>query len=420
MARKQGNRGNGKTGPCAIALVAGATLLAGCAAGVTPENREPALQGASYQAQLRGPQGASQHFDATAIAQNRTRCTDLTHTHTTGAELTAKTGPHLTSPDTRVLLSQGDLVEVLVEDDESFSGTVEVSGAGTIQLPHLQPVAASGKTPDQVAEVLTAALLRAQIYASRPKVTVRLLDAAGARVFVSGAVFVPGAIRIGGMNANDRDAVRQAAAGATANGRRLSEALQNAGGIRPDADLSAIIIERDGRQTVVDARAAVRGAPFDDPILLAGDHVTVQSRRCFQEHLVAPSPVTPPGVKVFMSNLTQPAASNASSAIGKDARELRYGTRLLQAAVGMNCAGGTRSVTADRSVLLITRNPLSGESIVIERRIEQLLRNADRDDFNPYLMPEDALVCYDSAVSNALEIVRGIGSAAGSAALLIP
>jgi hypothetical protein len=54
---------------------------------------------------------------------------------------------------------------------------------------------------------------------------------------------------------------------------------------------------------------------------------------------------------------------------------------------------------------------------VIERDIEDLLRRADRDDYDPYLLPGDALACYDSTVTNIAEIGRIFG-VLGAATLL--
>jgi hypothetical protein len=59
----------------------------------------------------------------------------------------------------------------------------------------------------------------------------------------------------------------------------------------------------------------------------------------------------------------------------------------------------------------VSRNPVTGVSVVIERNIENLLRRADRDDYDPYLLPGDALACYDSTVTNLAEIGRVLGIA---------
>jgi hypothetical protein len=81
----------------------------------------------------------------------------------------------------------------------------------------------------------------------------------------------------------------------------------------------------------------------------------------------------------------------------------------MQAVIDANCVGGPRSTSADRSSVLFSRNPINGLSVVIERDIEDLLRRADRDDYDPYLLPGDALACYDSTITNIAEIGRVIG-----------
>ena len=211
--------------------------------------------------------------------------------------------------------------------------------------------------------------------------------------------------------------MRQAALGASTEGRNLSAALRAVGGVRPDADISAIEVRRGGALYRLDMRGVFEGQNAVDIMLLTGDEIRVPSRQCFQEDLMRPSPISPPGVSLFLSNLTQPASSNASSAIGQTVREVPYGTRYLQAVIDANCVGGPRSTSADRSSVLFTRNPVTGVSAVVERDIEDLLRRADRDDYDPYLLPGDALACYDSTVTNMVEIGRVFG-VLGAAALL--
>lgn len=112
-----------------------------------------------------------------------------------------------------------------------------------------------------------------------------------------------------------------------------------------------------------------------------------------------------------MSNLTRPAASNANSAIGRDATSLPYGTRFLQGLVSANCVGGIQVTNAGRWGVLISRNPVTGESEVIARSVEGLVRRADRDDFNPVLLPGDAIACYDSHVTNARDVISALSEA---------
>jgi hypothetical protein len=124
--------------------------------------------------------------------------------------------------------------------------------------------------------------------------------------------------------------------------------------------------------------------------------------------LARPSRITPPGIRVFMSNLTRPATSNATSAINEYSTKLPYGTRFLQGLVSANCVGGIQATNARRWAVLISRNPITGESEVVARSVEDLVRRADRDDFNPVLLPNDAIACYDSHVTNVRDVIATV------------
>ena len=134
----------------------------------------------------------------------------------------------------------------------------------------------------------------------------------------------------------------------------------------------------------------------------------VPTSGCFQPHLVRPSQITPKGFRVFMSNLIAPAFDNASAAVGRFSSSLPYGSRLLQAAISANCVGGTQLTNAPRKVVLASNNPLTREMQVIERSVEELMRYANRDDINPYMMPGDAIACYDSDITNIRDAARGL------------
>ena len=72
-------------------------------------------------------------------------------------------------------------------------------------------------------------------------------------------------------------------------------------------------------------------------------------------------------------------------------------------------------MSSDRRAVLISRNPINGQSIVVERDIEKLVRNANRDTLNPYLMPGDAIACYDSRWTNFREAVGLVTDAVNTA-----
>ena len=392
-------------------------FLGGCAAYDVPNNLEPVSVGDGYQAQYREIDVTRRNADYLRSATiNASKCLPLR-----GSIESQQQGGKGAGLDAVVLkgerLTRNDLVDIRVGEDETFNGAYVISRDGTLKLPFLRPIPAQGRTTNDIEDDIARQLLNDEFYADRPRISVRVADFASVIVGVSGAVFEPHSVEIGGVSGDRADGRRQDALGASSEGRNLSAALRAAGGVRPDADISAVQVRRGATVYTLDMRGVFEGQNVVDIMLLTGDEIDVPSRQCFQEDLMRPSPISPPGVSLFLSNLTQPATDNASSAIGRSVREVPYGTRYIQAVIDSNCVGGARGSSADRSAVLFSRNPVTGVSVVIERDIENLLRRADRDDFDPYLLPGDALACYDSAITNVTEISRVIG-VIGAAALI--
>ena len=48
---------------------------------------------------------------------------------------------------------------------------------------------------------------------------------------------------------------------------------------------------------------------------------------------------------------------------------------------------------------------------LLDRSIEDILRRADRDEYNPYILPEDSMACYDSSVVSLKNLAAAIGIA---------
>lgn len=399
-----------------IQLVAAMSILASCASHPVPENRENENQGEAYQARYRAPSG---NVEVTRSAyMDSLKCTDHKGGLSDASSLSKLSGgtASVTGSGAEVL-SIGDLVEIFVEEDETLSGSYVIGEDGKIRVPFVTPIPAAGRSPRDVETSLTRVLVAEELYTNEPRVSVILKDYAAATVFVSGAVFEPRQVIVGGSDAQTRDPARQQALGAATNGRRLSTALRNAGGVRPDADLSRVMLIRGGTRTRYDVRNAIRGGGFNDPVLISGDKIEVPSRQCFQDDLVVPSSITPPGVRVFLSNLAETALHN-SAAASEDGRDMRYGTRFLQAVFALNCFGGSKFTNANRRAVLFSRNPITGESVVIDRSIEKLLRMSERDEFNPYIMPEDSMACYDSATVSLRNLATTFGVAAAAVYIL--
>ena len=96
-------------------------------------------------------------------------------------------------------------------------------------------------------------------YEDTPRISVRAADFASVSVGVSGAVFELHAVEIGGVRGDTVDSLRQGASGASTEGRNLSAALRAAGGVRPDADISAVEVRRAGKTYRLDMRGVFEG-----------------------------------------------------------------------------------------------------------------------------------------------------------------
>lgn len=392
--------------------------LASCASMNRPRNLEPVGEGQGYQAEYRGPEVArSEHAFLRADMINEELCLP-----SIGGDRDASIGKWSRPGPSQLLdekLSRNDLVQVVLDNDDIFSGEFVISRDGMLKLPYLSPIKAQGRTATQVEIELRKQLVAERYYDTPPLISVRVADFASVSIGISGAVFEPHTVEIGGTPGDRLDSHRQSVVGSSTEGRNLSAALRAAGGIRPDADLSAVELHRDGKVYQVDLRGVFEGSDPADIMLLTGDQVIVKSRQCFQADLMRPSPISPPGISLYLSNLTQPATGNAISAISREVREVPYGTRYIQAVVDSNCVGGVKATSANRTAVLFSRNPITDVSVVIERNIEDLLRRADRDDYDPYLLPGDALACYDSSITNVAEVARVLG-VVGAALLLAP
>ncbi len=313
--------------------------------------------------------------------------------------------PILQPNSEEVGISKGDLLRVVVFDDELLSGDFEIEAEGKLRLPQLSAFDAHGVTAIELEKRIRRALVTEQLYRGEaPPVSIKIIDRAPVRVHVTGAVFEDKTVEINQKFSQERDLLRQTASGDLSTNRTLSNALRAAAGVRPDADVERILVRRDGVTYRVDMKKAAMALSFFDPYMMADDEVEVPSMGCFQPALVKETPITRVGIKVNLSNLSSPALRNAGSAIEKDARSLKYGTTLLEVLFKMNCVGGLNS-SADRQAILISNNPISGEMEVIRRSVEELVRRSDRDAHNPLLMPDDSIACYDSDITNVRDVL---------------
>lgn len=307
------------------------------------------------------------------------------------------------------LICPGDGLKLSVLDAEELDGLYTITAQGQLELPFIDSIQVAGLTSVQVIKELETILVSHQwFYQGFARVSASIVRLAPVQVSVMGAVFNPGRVTVNQRPLDTPEQTIDQSAGDHELGRDLTAALRAVGGIRPDAKLDEIYLQRAGTTYRFDLSALLDG---DDmaftPALMAGDQIYVASTGHENVRLIRTSQITPPGMRVFMSNLTAPAMDNANSAIGNDSTRLPYGVTLLESAVAANCIGGAQSTNAARSVVLITRHYGDQSPVIIERKIDDLLGHAADTGVNPYLMPNDAIACYDSKFTNFRDVARG-------------
>jgi len=315
----------------------------------------------------------------------------------------------LPKPSQALPLSPGDRIRILIPEGELFSGVFEVNLDGNIQIPYLNPLTVSGLEIEDVKQELYRVLVDRKFF--RPQflqLNVSVLQWAAIQVSVTGATFQPGRISINNRTAEERTLQQNQTSGDNPPDRFLTAALRGAGGITPLANIKDIRLFRNGIEQIVDLSGVFTGDMIEDIPLIAGDRIVVPELPQQLNSLVRPSQITPPGIRVFLSNLTIPATNNASSSIKSDGSSFPYGSRFSQAVISANCLGGTPNTNAPRRAVLVRTDRQTGGTKVVDRSVEDLIRNSTDDINNPFLMPEDGVGCYDSNISDARDIIRTI------------
>lgn len=190
------------------------------------------------------------------------------------AELPAPQVADLIQEQRPYVIGPYDRVSIDVYGVPDLSRTVQVDASGNIALPLAGVVAASGKTPSQIAEAI-AGRLRGR-YVRNPEVTVNT-DATAQTFTVDGEVNAPGQFAVTGR-------------------MTLMRAVARAQGVTEFANTNYVVVFRTvgGRQYAAlhDLRA-VRAGVYPDPEIYANDVVLVnesQGRRLFQL-VIATSPL---------------------------------------------------------------------------------------------------------------------------------
>ena len=327
---------------------------------------------------------------------------------TTPAIVQANTPTSATSPAKhQTLLSPGDNIKLSIFGDEHFSGYYVINQNGTISVPFLGQIAALGITPEVLRSTLEERFIAERYFKQNLlRLAVEVIEWAPAQVSVAGAVYQPGQVVINQYNIKPESHSPELRSGAATVKRFVQDAILAAGGLRPDADLNNIVIHRGDKHYKISLLEFFNGTAVADIGLITGDRLVVGSIGVFQEPLARPSAFTAPGFRVYLSNLTTPALSNASASVGRDSTRLPTGARLSHAIASANCFGGTPIINANRRVKYVTRNPLTATITSHVYNVEEVMLRADQTLHNPYLQPEDQLGCYEGPVTILREAAR--------------
>jgi polysaccharide biosynthesis/export protein len=382
---------------CAVSFV-----LAGCAALHTPDNKSPLL----YDPEKSTIPGRLDNGPNIVPSFSHKMCPPPGTTQYLASSPKPRSKAVLDALAMRY--SAGDRFNLQVPGAQEYNGDYAINADGKIILPFAGEVPAVGLTNKDLTGAIERAFVRAKLFQAEGfKVAVRPVQYSAVNVSITGAVFLPGRYQIGNRE-NDKGDRGIGKFGDNPLDRSVSSVVRSANGVRPDADISRIKLVRGGKTMLLDWTGAMTGTIVDDVPLIDGDHIEIAETGCFQSALMRPSQLSPPGIRLFLSNLSEPSRNNAGAAISRDSTSVPYGTRFLAALVSAGCVGGIIPTNARRHAILISRNPKTHRTEVIQRSVEQLVLSADRDEINPYLMPDDAIACYDSDVTASRDIASMI------------
>ncbi len=180
---------------------------------------------------------------------------------------------------TRYLLGPGDIIRLKIHKLESYGATLKVLPDGTINLPRLGSIEVNGLTIDEVQkkiQVSYKSILR------KPIIYVDLITTRPIRIAITGEIQKPGIYSINVkdnaqlINTDDGEALNVSLQGWPT----LFEAIQKAGGLKPNANIKNIQIYRyiDNNPKTINAnlwRIFDKNSSFYNPPLFDNDKIFI-------------------------------------------------------------------------------------------------------------------------------------------------
>jgi polysaccharide export outer membrane protein len=202
------------------------------------------------------------------------------------------------------LLGPGDQIGIAVIDFAEFTQTRVILPDGTVLLPLIGPVRAAGQTLESLQADITR---RLSVYLIDPVVELNLSVLRPVVVTVGGEVYRPGPVQLNSLTTVNTRVGNNAQLSSASTAPTLSTALGSAEGVRRNADLRNITVQRQlpgGRQTILTVNlweSIFQGTGEDDILLQDGDIVFVPTAPDGSEidpQLVARSSLAPALVRV--------------------------------------------------------------------------------------------------------------------------
>jgi polysaccharide export outer membrane protein len=172
---------------------------------------------------------------------------------------TAPAAPTTTAPaansmsEDSYLLGPGDTIEVRVLGQNDFTTRARIREDGTIALPFIGDVKATGENSSAFARTVALRLDKGG-YFTKPIVNVEIVS------FASRYVTVLGAVGQSGLQPVDRE-------------YHLSEILARSGGLRSDSNDEIVIRNDAGEEKRLTYSSVALGLPDSDPIVRPGDRI---------------------------------------------------------------------------------------------------------------------------------------------------
>lgn len=311
-------------------------------------------------------------------------------------------GPRDAGPSETYLLGSGDLINLDIFNVPEHSGPKRVLVDGSISLAWVGNVPVAGLTLEQAAQRVAVAYGR---HLRQPTITVSLVTPRPVQVSVSGAVNRPGAYPMAFAMTEGEEGEDE---------RRwptVTQALQQAGGISPLADVRQITVQRSvgrGRTQTLHLDLwdlLVAGNLSQDIPLRDGDTILVPTAPridAAESRQLALASFSPATIRV-----TVVGEVNAPGVI-----EVPPNTPLNQA---LMVAGGFDNSRAQTGTVDLLR--LNADGTVSQREIAVNFSQGIDDDTNPVLYPDDVLIVKPSGNAQFSDAANGI---LGTLGLIVP